>query len=77
MYHGVVNYNPDRDARIWVEMEEGDTVFFHPVLLHGSGANKTNGFRKVRHGIFVEIIAHFHINLILYVRTNLKLSLAN
>ena len=32
---------------MWVEMEEGDTVFFHPVLLHGSGANRTQHFRKV------------------------------
>lgn len=24
----------------------GDTVFFHPILIHGSGANRTNGFRK-------------------------------
>ncbi|GMT23443.1 hypothetical protein PFISCL1PPCAC_14740, partial [Pristionchus fissidentatus] len=24
----------------------GDTVFFHPLIIHGSGANKTNGFRR-------------------------------
>jgi phytanoyl-CoA hydroxylase len=24
----------------------GDTVFFHPLLIHGSGMNRTNGFRK-------------------------------
>jgi phytanoyl-CoA hydroxylase len=29
-----------------LEMEKGDTVFFHPILIHGSGANKTGGFRK-------------------------------
>lgn len=27
-------------------MEKGDTVFFHPILLHGSGPNLTKGFRK-------------------------------
>lgn len=27
-------------------MEKGDTVFFHPILIHGSGMNHTNGFRK-------------------------------
>jgi phytanoyl-CoA hydroxylase len=27
-------------------MEAGDTVFFHPLLIHGSGANKTKGYRK-------------------------------
>lgn len=29
-----------------LEMEKGDTVFFHPLLIHGSGINKTKGFRK-------------------------------
>jgi len=29
-----------------VRMEKGDTVFFHPILVHGSGINKTKGFRK-------------------------------
>ncbi len=46
MYYGVKDWNPDNE-RVWVEMEEGDTVFFHPILLHGSGANTTQGFRKV------------------------------
>ena len=27
-------------------MQAGDTVFFHPLLIHGSGANRTDGFRK-------------------------------
>lgn len=27
-------------------MEKGDTVFFHPILIHGSGINRTKGFRK-------------------------------
>jgi len=31
---------------VYLEMEKGDTVFFHPILIHGSGANKTDGFRK-------------------------------
>lgn len=46
MYHGVRDYRPDM-PRTWLEMEAGDTVFFHPVLLHGSGTNRTQGFRKV------------------------------
>lgn len=29
-----------------MEMQPGDTVFFHPLLHHGSGANRTQGFRK-------------------------------
>jgi len=27
-------------------MEVGDTVFFHPLLIHGSGANRTQRYRK-------------------------------
>ncbi|WAR25346.1 PAHX-like protein, partial [Mya arenaria] len=45
MYHGVRDYKQDH-PRIHLEMEAGDTVFFHPILIHGSGANRTNGFRK-------------------------------
>ena len=32
--------------RVHLEMEPGDTVFFHPKLLHGSGRNRTPGFRR-------------------------------
>jgi ectoine hydroxylase-related dioxygenase (phytanoyl-CoA dioxygenase family) len=35
--------HPDR---VHLEMEPGDTVFFHPLLLHGSGQNRTDGFRR-------------------------------
>ncbi|KAF6734600.1 Phytanoyl-CoA dioxygenase, peroxisomal [Oryzias melastigma] len=45
MYHGVRNYDPDH-PKVYVEMEKGDTVFFHPLLIHGSGMNQTQGFRK-------------------------------
>ena len=27
-------------------MEKGDTVFFHPILIHGSGTNLSGRFRK-------------------------------
>ena len=27
-------------------MLPGDTIFFHPLLIHGSGPNITQGFRK-------------------------------
>ena len=47
MYHGVQDYDPD-SPRVHLEMEAGDTVFFHPILIHGSGTNRTNGFRKVK-----------------------------
>ncbi|XP_056281348.1 phytanoyl-CoA dioxygenase, peroxisomal [Pseudoliparis swirei] len=45
MYHGVRDYDPTL-PRVHLEMEQGDTVFFHPLLIHGSGMNQTRGFRK-------------------------------
>lgn len=47
MYHGVRGYDPEH-PRVHLEMEKGDTVFFHPLLIHGSGMNRTQGFRKVQ-----------------------------
>lgn len=44
-YHGILNYPPP-DNRIHLVMEPGDTVFFHPLLIHGSGSNKSAGYRK-------------------------------
>ncbi|KAK0411981.1 hypothetical protein QR680_005964 [Steinernema hermaphroditum] len=44
-YLGIVDYDPSM-PRTHVEMDAGDTVFFHPLLVHGSGANRTSGFRK-------------------------------
>lgn len=32
--------------RVHLEMETGDTIFFHPLLIHGSGTNRTKGYRK-------------------------------
>lgn len=42
----------DLEARVHVEMEPGDTLFFHPLLVHGSGRNRSKGFRRA-------ISAHF------------------
>jgi len=47
MYHGIRDYDPS-SPRVHLEMGPGDTVFFHPLLIHGSGMNRTSGFRKVR-----------------------------
>lgn len=44
MYHGVKGYDDHPVAEL--SMEKGDTVFFHPILIHGSGPNRTRGFRK-------------------------------
>ncbi|KAM4678544.1 phytanoyl-CoA dioxygenase, peroxisomal [Discoglossus pictus] len=45
MYHGVRDYDTSLH-RVHLVMEKGDTVFFHPLLIHGSGMNRTAGFRK-------------------------------
>lgn len=45
-YWGVLDLGDAKDRRVHLEMDPGDTVFFHPVLLHGSGRNKTQGFRR-------------------------------
>ncbi|KAJ6666427.1 hypothetical protein lerEdw1_000701 [Lerista edwardsae] len=45
MYHGVRDYDKSV-PRVHLVMEKGDTVFFHPLLIHGSGTNRTEGFRK-------------------------------
>ncbi len=47
MYHGIQKFDPTAE-RIHLEMGTGDTVFFHPLLIHGSGMNRTSGFRKVK-----------------------------
>ncbi|KRT82864.1 hypothetical protein AMK59_4125, partial [Oryctes borbonicus] len=44
-YHGVCGF--ENAPKVDLVMEKGDTAFFHPILLHGSGPNLTNGFRKV------------------------------
>ncbi|CAG5120202.1 unnamed protein product [Candidula unifasciata] len=58
MYHGIQNYSPSQH-RVHLEMEEGDTVFFHPLLIHGSGANRSKGFRKSISCHFVWGKAHY------------------
>jgi phytanoyl-CoA hydroxylase len=44
-YFGAKNIE-GADRRVHLEMEPGDTVLFHPKLLHGSGRNRTQGFRR-------------------------------
>ncbi|XP_046584937.1 phytanoyl-CoA dioxygenase, peroxisomal-like isoform X1 [Haliotis rubra] len=44
-YFGVRDYDPST-PRVHLEMDAGDTVFFHPLLIHGSGTNKTEDCRK-------------------------------
>jgi phytanoyl-CoA hydroxylase len=46
MYYGAKIDMSIQNDLVYLEMNKGDTVFFHPLLIHGSGANKTEGFRK-------------------------------
>ena len=43
-FYGVKEHKLYR--HIALEMDPGDTVFFHPLLLHGSGRNKSSEFRR-------------------------------
>ncbi|CAB3397460.1 unnamed protein product [Caenorhabditis bovis] len=51
VYHGIKAYSADLNM-VHLEMDTGDTVFFHPLLIHGSGANRTSGYRKAITGHF-------------------------
>jgi len=44
MYHGVRGFENVKKTPL--HMNKGDTVFFHPLLIHGSGINSTPRFRK-------------------------------
>jgi phytanoyl-CoA hydroxylase len=45
MYYGIIMDEQMvqlfESKRVYLEMEKGDTVFFHPLLIHGSGANRS------------------------------------
>ncbi len=44
--HAFFGVDVDRSNRTHIEMEPGDTFFFHPLLVHGSGSNTTDQFRR-------------------------------
>ena len=44
-YFGAKGVGADTE-RVHLEMDPGDTVVFHPLLLHGSGRNCTSSFRR-------------------------------
>lgn len=67
MYHGI-DARPYKNNLVYLEMEAGDTVLFHPILIHGSGSNKTDGFRKV-----ILLLANFYFVLQKTLKTNLNL----
>lgn len=44
-YHGILDM-PYTVKSMDLEMQPGDTVFFHPLLIHGSGVNRSQGNRR-------------------------------
>ncbi|VVC34362.1 Phytanoyl-CoA dioxygenase [Cinara cedri] len=46
MYHEMKTNKNENYKKVFLEMEKGDTVFFHPLLIHGSGINKSQDFRR-------------------------------
>ncbi|TRY73198.1 hypothetical protein TCAL_16882 [Tigriopus californicus] len=57
MYHGVRGM--DHKPKVELHMEKGDTVFFHPLMVHGSGPNKTANFRKAISCHFASSDCHY------------------
>ena len=44
-YFGVKELDT-KEERVYLEMNAGDIVLFHPLLLHGAGRNETPGYRR-------------------------------
>ena len=44
-YFGVKGMEGEPE-RVYLEMQPGDMVLFHPQLIHGAGRNRTDGFRR-------------------------------
>lgn len=47
LYHGIYGtHGFEHVPKLHLIMDKGDTVFFHPILLHGSGPNRTKVCNK-------------------------------
>lgn len=57
-YVGIMGVTPEVQY-VHLPMEKGDTVFFHPLLWHGSGRNRTTRFRKAISCHFSSSECHF------------------
>lgn len=57
LYHGI--QDKDNLPKTFAIMEKGDTIFFHPLMLHGSGPNRTQGFRKAISAHYASNDCHF------------------
>lgn len=47
----------DGRGRVHVEMEPGDVLFFHSLLIHGSGQNRTQRFRRAISAHYASAVA--------------------
>ncbi|KAH9255310.1 hypothetical protein BASA81_006762 [Batrachochytrium salamandrivorans] len=57
-YVGIMGVTPDVKY-VHLPMEKGDTIFFHPLIWHGSGRNLTPNYRKAISCHFVSGECHF------------------
>ena len=62
MYHGIRDI-PTTMKPVYLEMDAGDTVFFHPLLIHGSGSNRTTGCRKVQCSLISFHTYRYHLHI--------------
>jgi len=59
-YHGIQGMTEeDTKSLAHLVMEPGDTVFFHPLLIHGSGRNLSSRYRKAISCHFAATDCHF------------------
>jgi len=59
-YHGIHGLTEkDGDNMFHVIMEPGDTLFFHPLLIHGSGRNNSGRYRKAISCHYASTSCHF------------------
>ncbi|KAJ0171954.1 hypothetical protein K1T71_012717 [Dendrolimus kikuchii] len=61
LFHGIQReeYIAPKEKWVYIEMEPGDTLIFNPYLVHGSGANNTQYFRKALTCHYVNSMCHY------------------
>ena len=45
-FFGIDAEQAEAGERSYIELQRGDTVLFHPLLIHGSGRNRSDDFRR-------------------------------
>lgn len=67
-YHGIHGYKSEK-SMLALEMAAGDSVFFHPLLVHGSGPNNSDRTRKVQKNVInFNFMTFFIASNIFYAR---------